>query len=124
MPARNEQDALPACLKSLIEQDYANLKILAVDDRSTDATGAIIDALAARHPDRLRSVLVRRKVTLEGLFAIDVMYAVTIGLSFGTSAALQYDFPPAGYASLLRQVIARSGDNPSLRTLARSLLNP
>lgn len=59
VPARNEQDALPACLKSLIEQDYANLKILAVDDRSTDATGAIIDALAARHPDRLRALHVK-----------------------------------------------------------------
>lgn len=59
VPARDEQDALPACLKSLIEQDYANLKILAVDDRSTDATGAIIDALAARHPDRLRALHVK-----------------------------------------------------------------
>jgi glycosyltransferase involved in cell wall biosynthesis len=59
VPARNEQDALPACLKSLIEQDYANLKILAVDDRSTDATGAIIDALAARYPDRLRALHVK-----------------------------------------------------------------
>jgi glycosyltransferase involved in cell wall biosynthesis len=59
VPARDEEDALPACLKSLIEQDYANLKILAVDDRSTDATGAIIDALAARHPDRLRALHVK-----------------------------------------------------------------
>ncbi|HTF63170.1 MAG TPA: glycosyltransferase [Edaphobacter sp.] len=59
VPARNEHDALPACLKSLIEQDYANLKILAVDDRSTDTTGAIIDALAARHPDRLRALHVK-----------------------------------------------------------------
>jgi len=59
VPARDEEDALPACLKSLIEQDYANLKILAVDDRSTDTTGAIIDALAARHPDRLRALHVK-----------------------------------------------------------------
>ena len=48
-----------------------------------------------------RSVLVRRKVTVEGLFAIDVAYAITIGLAFGTAAALQYDFPPAGYTSLI-----------------------
>jgi cellulose synthase/poly-beta-1,6-N-acetylglucosamine synthase-like glycosyltransferase len=59
VPARDEQDALPACLRSLIEQDYANLKILAVNDRSTDATAAIMNALAAENPDRLRALHVK-----------------------------------------------------------------
>lgn len=60
VPARDEQDALPGCLRSLIEQDYANLRIIAVDDRSTDATGAIIDALATEHPKRLRALHVQQ----------------------------------------------------------------
>jgi len=56
VPALNEQAEIAACLQSLIAQDYAALEIIAVDDRSTDATGAIMDALAARHPSRLRVI--------------------------------------------------------------------
>ncbi|MDE3104162.1 MAG: glycosyltransferase [Acidobacteriota bacterium] len=54
VPARNEQPNVAACLGSLLAQDYPHCRILAVDDRSTDATGSIMDALAAEHPDRLR----------------------------------------------------------------------
>jgi glycosyltransferase involved in cell wall biosynthesis len=53
VPARNEAADVAACLQSLLEQDYANLQIIAVDDRSTDQTGSIMDALAAEHPDKL-----------------------------------------------------------------------
>jgi glycosyltransferase involved in cell wall biosynthesis len=51
VPARNEQQDILACLESLLAQDYAHLSIIAVNDRSTDATGPIMDALAC---DRLR----------------------------------------------------------------------
>jgi glycosyltransferase involved in cell wall biosynthesis len=56
VPARDEEQALPACLSSLLAQDYPNLHILAVDDRSTDATGSIIDTLAAQNPTRLAAL--------------------------------------------------------------------
>ena len=59
-----------------------------------------------------RLVLVRRKVTLEGLFAIDLAYAITIGLALGAAAAAQYDFSPAGYTSLIF-----SGYNVFMRAL-------
>jgi glycosyltransferase involved in cell wall biosynthesis len=54
VPACNEEANVAACLQSLVAQDYPRLEILAVNDRSTDQTGAILDALAAQHPDRLR----------------------------------------------------------------------
>ncbi len=54
VPARNEAVDIAACLQSLLQQDCANLRIIAVDDRSTDATGAIMEALAAEHPDKLQ----------------------------------------------------------------------
>ena len=63
IPARNEDQALPASLASLLVQDYTKLRIIAVDDRSTDSTGAIIDTLASQHPDRLRALHVRELPT-------------------------------------------------------------
>jgi hypothetical protein len=53
VPARNEAAGIAACLESLVGQDYSNVKIIGVDDRSSDETGAIMDALARAHPDRL-----------------------------------------------------------------------
>ncbi len=46
VPARNEAANVRACLESLLGQDYANLRIVAIDDRSSDGTGAIMDVLA------------------------------------------------------------------------------
>ena len=43
--ARNEEAAVECAARSMIAQDYPNLEILAIDDRSTDATGAILDRL-------------------------------------------------------------------------------
>ena len=56
VPARDEAANIAATLHSLLAQDYPNLQILGVDDRSTDETGAIIDAIASEHPTRLRAL--------------------------------------------------------------------
>lgn len=50
VPCRNEGVGVEAAMTSLLAQDYPNLEVVAVDDRSEDATGAILDALAARDP--------------------------------------------------------------------------
>lgn len=54
VPARNEAASVAACLHSLLAQDYPHLQIIAVNDRSTDQTGSIMEALAATHPAKLR----------------------------------------------------------------------
>jgi glycosyltransferase involved in cell wall biosynthesis len=53
VPARDEAGDVAACLMSLVAQDYSNLNIIAIDDRSSDATGVIMDELAARESERL-----------------------------------------------------------------------
>jgi len=53
VPARNESGTIEQCLRSLLTQDYPDLHIVAVDDRSNDATGAIMDRIAATSAERL-----------------------------------------------------------------------
>jgi len=53
VPARNEALNIGLCLGSLLNQDYPNLRILAVNDRSTDETGAMMETLAHANPARL-----------------------------------------------------------------------
>lgn len=56
VPARNEQDrVLEECIRSILAQDYGRFEVIAVNDRSTDSTGAILETLA-QGDDRLRVI--------------------------------------------------------------------
>ncbi len=46
LPARNEEPFIEKCIKSLLDQDYKNYEIIAIDDRSDDNTGNIIKKLS------------------------------------------------------------------------------
>ena len=46
--ACNEADRLEAAVRTLLLENYPDLQIILVDDRSTDATGEILDRLAAQ----------------------------------------------------------------------------
>jgi cellulose synthase/poly-beta-1,6-N-acetylglucosamine synthase-like glycosyltransferase len=54
VPARNEAEKIAATLDALMLADYAGLQVVAVDDRSTDATGTIMEAYALEYGNRLR----------------------------------------------------------------------
>jgi hypothetical protein len=50
VPALNEEGTIRAGLSSVLEQDYPGLEVVALNDRSTDRTGEILEALRARYP--------------------------------------------------------------------------
>ncbi len=54
--ARNESDCIEICIRSLFRQDYPDLEVVAINDRSNDDTGEILDRLAMEFVDRLRVV--------------------------------------------------------------------
>ncbi len=53
VPARNEEDSIEKALLRLLALDYANYEVIAVNDRSTDRTGKIMDEVSASSKNRL-----------------------------------------------------------------------
>jgi glycosyltransferase involved in cell wall biosynthesis len=52
VPARNEEESIAQALTQLLALDYDNYEIVAVNDRSTDRTGEIMENLAAESSAR------------------------------------------------------------------------
>lgn len=57
--ARNEQETIESCLTSLLQQQYPDFEIIAVDDRSTDATPHILERLRRASDGRLTVITIR-----------------------------------------------------------------
>src|SRR5215210_4241189 len=51
IPARNEEEIIGKCLKSIFENDYPSLsfEVIVVDDYSTDKTAEVVEALQPQH---------------------------------------------------------------------------
>ncbi|MGO9123441.1 MAG: glycosyltransferase [Terriglobales bacterium] len=58
VPARNEAEHIEQTLTQLLQLDYENYQVIAVDDRSTDGTGEVMDRVAstAKGRERLRTI--------------------------------------------------------------------
>jgi len=63
IPARNEEENIETCLKSLQKQDYPNFEILVLDDNSEDRTAELVEGMAAKD-NRIR--LIRGESLPEG----------------------------------------------------------
>jgi chlorobactene glucosyltransferase len=50
LPARNEELFIEKCINSLLDQDYENYEIIAIDDMSDDSTGELIKKIAKKNP--------------------------------------------------------------------------
>ncbi|HEY4901660.1 MAG TPA: glycosyltransferase [Terriglobales bacterium] len=62
VPARNEAEHIEAALVSLLQLDYPDYEVIAVDDRSEDATGDILDRLQVQWRERGEALHHRLKV--------------------------------------------------------------
>jgi chlorobactene glucosyltransferase len=49
IPAKDERQRIGDCVRSALGQSYPNFRVVAVDDRSSDGTGAVLDELALRN---------------------------------------------------------------------------
>ena len=58
IPAKDEGERISGCLESAVQQDYPDFEVIAVNDRSTDRTGEVMEKLAARDA-RMRVVHIR-----------------------------------------------------------------
>lgn len=52
VPARNEEATIEPALGTLLALDYDNYEVIAVNDRSTDRTGEIMERVARSHPTK------------------------------------------------------------------------
>ena len=50
IPAKDEGERIRGCVESALAQDYPNLDVIAINDRSEDNTGAVMDDMAAQNP--------------------------------------------------------------------------
>lgn len=66
VPAKDEAAAIEQCLRSLLASDYPDLRIITVDDRSTDATGGLMEEVAAEADAQGRLRVLHVKALPEG----------------------------------------------------------
>src|SRR5579864_9058828 len=56
VPARNEEEVIEQALNTLLTLEYDNYEVIAINDRSTDSTGEIMDRVAASPNQNLHPV--------------------------------------------------------------------
>ncbi len=50
VPARNEENRIGKCIRSLLEQDYPKYEVIVLDDQSSDNTAVILGRIGADNP--------------------------------------------------------------------------
>lgn len=66
VPARNEEEALPAALESFVKLNYPDYEVIVVDDASTDGTGRIADEWSASPAGRASVRLIHNRELPDG----------------------------------------------------------
>lgn len=110
--ARNEADCIETCIRSLFRQDYRNLEVVAVNDRSTDDTRAILERLAVEFAGRLKVVSVSSLPS--GWFGKP--HALDLGLQSATGSLILFTdadcefLNPAALRTAVAEMLSRGFD--------------
>lgn len=102
VPAHNEEIVLPRILDALLMVDYPRdrLKVLVIDDRSSDRTGALLDLYVDQHPDRIAAYHRREGAAGKAAALADAMALVDTDIVLVFDA----DYMPA--RGLVKQLVA------------------
>lgn len=60
VPACNEEEAIAGALDKLLEQDYPNMEIIVVNDRSTDRTGDLVEEIVQKRGEKLKLLTIEQ----------------------------------------------------------------
>jgi len=77
VPARNEEQDIERSLTALLALDYDNYEVIAVNDRSTDGTGEIMEKVAGRAPHGRLRVIHHRELPAGWLGKTHAMWTAT-----------------------------------------------
>jgi GT2 family glycosyltransferase len=103
VPARDEAENIAATLDTLMQQEWKNLHVIAIDDRSGDGTGAIMDRFAERFPERM--VVVHITELPDGW--LGKVHAMAVGLAMSDTEYLLFTDGDVLFSpSVLRRALA------------------
>ncbi len=85
IPACNEEKTIEKALLSLLLQNYPNLEIVVVNDRSTDRTLAVVEQIALRFPELLIQTITELPVGWMGK-----SHALSVGAEIATGEYLLF----------------------------------
>ncbi|MFT3885235.1 MAG: glycosyltransferase family 2 protein [Flavobacteriales bacterium] len=109
IPSYNMAPWVERCVRSVLGQAHARLEVIAVNDRSTDDTGTLLDALAASDP-RLKVLHLPVNLGLHAARRAGFEAAQADLIGFVDSD----DHVPADLYALLAEALARTGADIAL----------
>ncbi len=69
IPAHNEESVISNTVETVLQMDYPNFEIIAIDDRSTDNTASVIKDLEQKYPNKVIA-FIRPKDAFPGKSAV------------------------------------------------------
>jgi glycosyltransferase involved in cell wall biosynthesis len=123
VPACNEEEAIQATLRSLLASTGLRLEIIAVDDRSTDRTGALMDEVAAEGRTQRLEVIHNRELPAGWM---GKPHALAMAAERATAPWLLFtdgdvSFDPRALALALRFALAEKADHVVLKLTMTSM---